>query len=185
MRGIEHEVLNAKYHEKEADIVAQAGHYGAVTIATNMAGRGTDILLGGNPEYLARRAMKQQGYDEMVIEEATGFNEDVAPEVLTARAVYKELYNGFKAQTDAEHDRVVAVGGLHIIGTERHESRRIDNQLRGRSGRQGDPGSSQFFISMQDDLMRLFGTDKISGLIDRMGLAEDEPIEAKMLTGQI
>ena len=185
MRGIEHEVLNAKYHEKEADIVAQAGHYGAVTIATNMAGRGTDILLGGNPEYLARRAMKQQGYDEMVIEEATGFNEDVAPEVLTARAVYKELYNGFKAQTDAEHDRVVAVGGLHIIGTERHESRRIDNQLRGRSGRQGDPGSSQFFISMQDDLMRLFGTDKISGLIDKMGLAEDEPIEAKMLTGQI
>ena len=185
MRGIEHEVLNAKYHEKEADIVAQAGHYGAVTIATNMAGRGTDILLGGNPEYLARRAMKQQGYDEMVIEEATGFNEDVAPEVLTARAVYKELYNGFKAQTDAEHDRVVAVGGLHIIGTERHESRRIDNQLRGRSGRQGDPGSSQFFISMQDDLMRLFGTDKVAGLIDKMGLAEDEPIEAKMLTGQI
>ena len=185
MRGIEHEVLNAKYHEKEADIVAQAGHYGAVTIATNMAGRGTDILLGGNPEYLARRAMKQQGYDEMVIEEATGFNEDVPPEVLTARAVYKELYSGFKAQTDAEHDRVVAVGGLHIIGTERHESRRIDNQLRGRSGRQGDPGSSQFFISMQDDLMRLFGTDKISGLIDKMGLAEDEPIEAKMLTGQI
>ena len=185
MRGIEHEVLNAKYHEKEADIVAQAGHYGAVTIATNMAGRGTDILLGGNPEYLARRAMKQQGYDEMVIEEATGFNEDVAPEVLEARAVYKELYNGFKAQTDAEHDRVVAVGGLHIIGTERHESRRIDNQLRGRSGRQGDPGSSQFFISMQDDLMRLFGTDKVAGLIDKMGLAEDEPIEAKMLTGQI
>ena len=185
MRGIEHEVLNAKYHEKEADIVAQAGHYGAVTIATNMAGRGTDILLGGNPEYLARRAMKQQGYDEMVIEEATGFNEDVSPEVLEARAVYKELYTGFKAQTDAEHDRVVAVGGLHIIGTERHESRRIDNQLRGRSGRQGDPGSSQFFISMQDDLMRLFGTDKISGLIDKMGLAEDEPIEAKMLTGQI
>jgi len=185
MRGIEHEVLNAKYHEKEADIVAQAGHYGAVTIATNMAGRGTDILLGGNPEYLARRSMKQQGYDEMVIEEATGFNENVSQEVLDARAVYKELYAGFKQQTDAEHDRVVAVGGLHIIGTERHESRRIDNQLRGRSGRQGDPGSSQFFISMQDDLMRLFGTDKISGLIDKMGLAEDEPIEAKMLTGQI
>lgn len=185
MRGIEHEVLNAKYHEKEAEIVAQAGHYGAVTIATNMAGRGTDILLGGNPEYLARRAMKQKGYDELVIEEATGFNENVSEEVLTARAVYKELYAGFKAQTDAEHDRVVAVGGLHIIGTERHESRRIDNQLRGRAGRQGDPGSSQFFISMQDDLMRLFGTDRVSGLIEKMGLAEDEPIEAKMLTGQI
>ncbi|MDO5299313.1 MAG: preprotein translocase subunit SecA [Clostridia bacterium] len=185
MRGIEHEVLNAKYHEKEAEIVAQAGHYGAVTIATNMAGRGTDILLGGNPEYLARRAMKQKGYDEMVIEEATGFNENVPEEVLAARKVYKALYSDFKEQTDAEHDRVVAVGGLHIIGTERHESRRIDNQLRGRAGRQGDPGSSQFFISMQDDLMRLFGSDKVSGLIEKMGLREDEPIEAKMLTGQI
>ena len=185
MRGIQHEVLNAKYHEKEAEIVAQAGHYGAVTIATNMAGRGTDILLGGNPEYLARRAMRQKGYDDQVIEEATGFNENVSEEVLTARGVYKELYDGFKKQTDAEHDRVVAVGGLHIIGTERHESRRIDNQLRGRAGRQGDPGSSQFFLSMQDDLMRLFGSDRVSGLIEKMGLAEDEPIEAKMLTGQI
>ena len=185
MRGIQHEVLNAKYHEKEAEIIAQAGHYGAVTIATNMAGRGTDILLGGNPEYLARRAMKQKGYDEMVIEDATGFNENVPQEVLDAREVYKQLYADFKKQTDAEHDRVVAVGGLHIIGTERHESRRIDNQLRGRAGRQGDPGSSQFFISMQDDLMRLFGSDKVSGLIEKMGVAEDEPIEAKMLTGQI
>ena len=185
LRGIEHEVLNAKYHEKEAEIVAQAGHYGAVTIATNMAGRGTDILLGGNPEYLARRAMRQKGYDDMVIEEATGFNEDVPEEVIQARAVYKELYADFKRQTDAEHDRVVAVGGLHIIGTERHESRRIDNQLRGRAGRQGDPGSSQFFLSMQDDLMRLFGTEKVSGVIGKMGLAEDEPIEAKILTGQI
>ena len=185
MRGIAHEVLNAKYHEKEADIVAQAGHFGAVTIATNMAGRGTDILLGGNPEYLARRAMKQQGYDDMVIEEATGFNENVPQEVLDARAVYKELYANFKKQTDEQHDRVVAVGGLHIIGTERHESRRIDNQLRGRAGRQGDPGSSQFFISMQDDLMRLFGADRVSGMIEKMGLREDEPIEAKMLTGQI
>ena len=185
MRGIAHEVLNAKYHEKEAEIVAQAGHYGAVTIATNMAGRGTDILLGGNPEYLARRAMRQKGYDDQVIEEATGFNENVPDEVLEARRVYKELYDGFKKQTDAEHDRVVAVGGLHIIGTERHESRRIDNQLRGRAGRQGDPGSSQFFLSMQDDLMRLFGSDRVSGLIEKMGLAEDEPIEAKMLTGQI
>ena len=185
MRGIQHEVLNAKYHEKEAEIVAQAGHYGAVTIATNMAGRGTDILLGGNPEYLARRAMKQKGYDEMVIEEATGFNENVPQEVLDARVIYKQLFADFKRQTDAEHDRVVAVGGLHIIGTERHESRRIDNQLRGRAGRQGDPGSSQFFISMQDDLMRLFGSEKVSGLIEKMGVQETEAIEAKMLTGQI
>ena len=185
MRGIEHEVLNAKYHEKEAEIVAQAGHYGAVTIATNMAGRGTDILLGGNPEYLARRAMKQKGYDEMVIEEATGFNENVPQEVLDARVIYKQLFAEFKKQTDEQHDRVVAVGGLHIIGTERHESRRIDNQLRGRAGRQGDPGSSQFFISMQDDLMRLFGSEKVSGLISKMGVAETEPIEAKMLTNQI
>ncbi len=185
MRGIEHVVLNAKYHAREAEIVAQAGHYGAVTIATNMAGRGTDILLGGNPEFLARRAMKQKGYEDNVIDEATGFNENVSEEVLAARVVYKQLYADFKKQTDAEHDRVIAVGGLHIIGTERHESRRIDNQLRGRAGRQGDPGSSQFFLSMQDDLMRLFGSERVSGLIEKMGLAEDEPIEAKMLTGQI
>ena len=179
MRGIEHVVLNAKYHAREAEIVAQAGHYGAVTIATNMAGRGTDILLGGNPEFLARRAMKQKGYEDNVIDEATGFNENVSEEVLAARVIYKQLYADFKKQTDAEHDRVIAVGGLHIIGTERH------NQLRGRAGRQGDPGSSQFFLSMQDDLMRLFGSERVSGLIEKMGLAEDEPIEAKMLTGQI
>ena len=185
MRGIEHVVLNAKYHAREAEIVAQAGHYGAVTIATNMAGRGTDILLGGNPEFLARRAMKQKGYEDNVIDEATGFNENVSEEVLAARVIYKQLYADFKKQTDAEHDRVIAVGGLHIIGTERHESRRIDNHLRGRAGRQGDPGSSQFFLSMQDDLMRLFGSERVSGLIEKMGLAEDEPIEAKMLTGQI
>ena len=185
MRGIEHVVLNAKYHAREAEIVAQAGHYGAVTIATNMAGRGTDILLGGNPEFLARRAMKQKGYEENVIDDATGFNENGSEEVLAARVIYKQLYADFKKQTDAEHDRVIAVGGLHIIGTERHESRRIDNQLRGRAGRQGDPGSSQFFLSMQDDLMRLFGSERVSGLIEKMGLAEDEPIEAKMLTGQI
>ena len=178
-------MLNAKYHAREAEIVAQAGHFGAVTIATNMAGRGTDILLGGNPEYLARRAMKQKGYEDSVIEEATGFNENVGDDVIAARTVYKELYADFKKKTDAEHDRVIAVGGLHIIGTERHESRRIDNQLRGRAGRQGDPGSSQFFLSMQDDLMRLFGSERVSGLIEKMGLAEDEPIEAKMLTGQI
>ena len=185
MRGIEHVVLNAKYHAREAEIVAQAGHYGAVTIATNMAGRGTDILLGGNPEFLARRAMKQKGYEDNVIDEATGFNENVSEEVLAARVIYKQLYADFKKQTDAEHDRVIAVGGLHIIGTERHESRRIDNQLRGRAGRQGDPGSSPVFLAMQDDLMRLFGSERVSGLIEKMGLAEDEPIEAKMLTGQI
>ena len=183
--GVPHSVLNAKHHEKEAEIVAQAGKLGAVTIATNMAGRGTDILLGGNPEFLARRAMKQKGYEDNVIDEATGFNENVSEEVLAARVIYKQLYADFKKQTDAEHDRVIAVGGLHIIGTERHESRRIDNQLRGRAGRQGDPGSSQFFLSMQDDLMRLFGSERVSGLIEKMGLAEDEPIEAKMLTGQI
>ena len=185
MRGIQHVVLNAKYHDREAEIVAQAGHFGAVTIATNMAGRGTDILLGGNPEYLARRAMKQKGYDDMVIEEATGFNENVPQEVLDARVIYKQLYADFKKQTDEQHDRVVAVGGLHIIGTERHESRRIDNQLRGRAGRQGDPGSSQFFISMQDDLMRLFGSDRLTGMIAKLGVGEQEPIEAGILTGQI
>ncbi len=185
MRGIQHEVLNAKQHAREADIVAQAGRYGAVPIATNMAGRGTDLLLGGNPEYLARSAMRQKGYDDAAIDEATGFNEDVSDEIREARALFKSLYEGFRKETDAEHDRVVAVGGLHILGTERHESRRIDNQLRGRAGRQGDPGSSQFFLSMQDDLMRLFGSDRVSGLIEKMGLAEDEPIEAKMLTGQI
>ena len=185
MRGIAHEVLNAKFHEKEAEIVAQAGHYGAVTIATNMAGRGTDILLGGNPEFLARRALRQQGYEEAVIEEAMGHSEQVTEDVLTARALYREQYGKFKKQTDAQHDQVVAVGGLHIIGTERHESRRIDNQLRGRSGRQGDPGSSQFIISLEDDLLRLFGSERIAGLVGRLGLEEDQPIEAKMLTKQI
>ena len=185
LRGVQHEVLNAKHHEKEAEIVAQAGHYGAVTIATNMAGRGTDILLGGNPEFLARRAMRQQGYEDEMIEEAMGHNENVSEEVLDARRVFNELYEGFKKETDAQHDRVVAVGGLHIIGTERHESRRIDNQLRGRSGRQGDPGSSQFFISLEDDLLRLFGSDRIAGMIDKLGLKDDEPIEAGMLTSQI
>ncbi len=185
LRGIQHEVLNAKYHAKEADIVAQAGRYGAVTIATNMAGRGTDILLGGNPEYMARRAMRQKGYEDQMIDEATGFNQNVSEEVLEARQMYNDLYSKYKKETDAEHERVVAAGGLHIIGTERHESRRIDNQLRGRSGRQGDPGSSQFFLSLQDDLMRLFGSDRVSGMVERMGLAEDEPIEAKMLTSQI
>ncbi len=185
MRGIPHEVLNAKQHQKEAEIVAQAGHYGAVTIATNMAGRGTDILLGGNPEFLARRALRQQGIEEAIIEEASGHDEQVSEEILATRAELQRLEAEFKKKTDAEHERVVAVGGLHIIGTERHESRRIDNQLRGRSGRQGDPGSSQFFIALEDDLMRLFGSDRFGGMIERLGLDEDTPIEAKMLTKQI
>ena len=184
-RGIPHEVLNAKNHAKEAEIVAQAGHFGAVTIATNMAGRGTDILLGGNPDFLARRAMRQQGFDEEIIEAATGHNEDVPQEILDARATYQTLHSEFKQKTDAEHERVLQTGGLHIIGTERHESRRIDNQLRGRAGRQGDPGSTQFFISLEDDLMRLFGSDRIGAMVDRLGLKDDEPLEAGMLTKQI
>ena len=185
LRGVPHEVLNAKHHEKEAEIVAQAGHYGAVTIATNMAGRGTDILLGGNPEFLARRDLRNLEILEDVIEEATGHVEEVSEEVLAARREYNRLLAEYSKKTDAEHDRVVAVGGLHIIGTERHESRRIDNQLRGRAGRQGDPGSSQFYISLEDDLMRLFGSDRFAGMIDRLGLDEDTPLEAKMLSNQI
>ncbi len=185
LRGVEHEVLNAKNHQKEAEIVAQAGHYGAVTIATNMAGRGTDILLGGNPDFLSRRAMRQEGYDPELIEAATGHSEDVEPAVLEARKVYNNYYQKYKKETDAEHERVMAVGGLHIIGTERHESRRIDNQLRGRAGRQGDPGSTQFFISLEDDVMRLFGSERIAPLIERLGMTEDQPLEAKMLTKQI
>ncbi len=184
-RGIPHEVLNAKNHAKEAEIVAQAGHWGAVTIATNMAGRGTDILLGGNPEYLARRALKQEGVEDEVIEEAVGHSEKVSEEVLEARRRYNELYSSFKQDTDREHERVLQTGGLHIIGTERHESRRIDNQLRGRSARQGDPGSTQFFISLEDDLMRLFGSDRIGVMVDRLGLKDDEPLTAGLLTRQI
>ena len=184
-RGIPHEVLNAKNHAKEAEIVAQAGHWGAVTIATNMAGRGTDILLGGNPEFLARRAMRQEGVEEEIIEEAVGHSEQVSPEVLEARKRYQALYGNFKAETDREHDRVLQTGGLHIIGTERHESRRIDNQLRGRSARQGDPGSTQFFISLEDDLTRLFGSERIGAMVDRLGLKEDEPLTAGLLTKQI
>ncbi len=184
-KGIQHEVLNAKNHAKEAEIVAQAGHYGAVTIATNMAGRGTDILLGGNPEYLARKALRQEGIDEEIIEEAVGHSEHVSPEVLETRKRYNALYSQFKAETDREHERVLQTGGLHIIGTERHESRRIDNQLRGRSARQGDPGSTQFFISLEDDLMRLFGSERIGVMVERMGLRDDEPLTAGLLTKQI
>ncbi len=184
-RGIPHQVLNAKYHEKEAEIIAQAGKLGAVTIATNMAGRGTDIMLGGNPEYLAKQEMRKKGYSDELINQATGFNDTDDQEILAARAVFRELYNKFKEITNAEREKVVEVGGLHIIGTERHESRRIDNQLRGRAGRQGDPGSSRFYISLEDDLMRLFGSDRLMGIVERLKLEEDQPIEANMLTKQI
>ena len=185
MRGVKHVVLNAKFHDKEAEIVAQAGKKGAVTIATNMAGRGTDILLGGNAEFMARQKMRLAGYDEALIEEAMGHAEDVPEEVLEARKVFEDLYRQFRVETDAGHDEVIKLGGLHIIGTERHESRRIDNQLRGRAGRQGDPGSSQFFISMEDDLMRLFGSDRIQPIIERLGLEEDQAIEYGILSKQI
>ncbi|MBQ3668510.1 MAG: preprotein translocase subunit SecA [Clostridia bacterium] len=184
-KGIKHVVLNAKFHEKEAEIVAQAGKKGAVTISTNMAGRGTDILLGGNAEFMAKHEMKQQGYDEELIEEAVGHASDVSQEVLDARNVYNELYQKFKVETDREHEEVVALGGLFIIGTERHESRRIDNQLRGRSGRQGDPGSSRFYISLQDDLMRLFGSDRIKPIVEKLGLKDNDRIEYGMLSKQI
>ena len=183
--GIRHNVLNAKNHEKEAEIVAQAGKLGAVTVATNMAGRGTDIMLGGNAEYLAKADLVKAGYSEEVITDATGYAETDNQEILEARALFAERMAYHKSIISQEAEKVRAAGGLFIIGTERHDSRRIDNQLRGRAGRQGDPGSSQFFLSMQDDLMRLFGSERVSGLIEKMGLAEDEPIEAKMLTGQI
>ena len=184
-REIPHQVLNAKFHEKEAEIIAQAGKYNAVTIATNMAGRGTDIILGGNPELLARREMRQQGYSDGMLNEVTGFNETADEELLEARKVYAGLYQKYDKQARQERKQVVKLGGLHIIGTERHESRRIDNQLRGRSGRQGDPGSSRFYISLEDDLMRLFGSDRIKGIVSSLGMEEDQPIEHKLLSGQI
>ena len=184
-RGIAHEVLNAKHHAREAEIVAQAGKLNQVTIATNMAGRGTDILLGGNPEFLARRSLRQDGMEEWLIEEATGHAETDDPEILDARKKYSELFQAFKKETDAEHEKVVALGGLHIIGTERHESRRIDNQLRGRAGRQGDPGSTRFYVSLQDELMRRFGADRVSGILDRISQDDDIAIEAKVITRQI
>lgn len=165
--GVRHKVLNAKYHEKEAEIVAQAGRLGAVTIATNMAGRGTDILLGGNPEFLARAQVSKTNGDEIDKEE------------------FEKIYQTIKAQTDAEHDKVAALGGLHVIGTERHESRRIDNQLRGRAGRQGDPGSSRFYISLEDSLMRMFGSENISSMMDKLGMDEDIPIENPLVTKSI
>ena len=183
--SIPHTVLNAKYHEREADIVSQAGKFGAVTISTNMAGRGTDIMLGGNAEHLAKTQMRKDGYDEETIALATGSSQSVSEEVLEARRVFGELYNKFKVEIEPEAQRVREAGGLFIIGTERHESRRIDNQLRGRSGRQGDPGESRFFISLEDDLMRLFGGDKIIGMVSKLGLDEDTALDVKLLSGQI
>ncbi len=184
-KGIPHEVLNAKYHAKEAEIVAQAGKLNQITIATNMAGRGTDILLGGNPDFLARRAMRQDGMDEELIDEATGHAETEDEVILAAREQYAKLYAEFKKETDREHDEVVRLGGLHIIGTERHESRRIDNQLRGRAGRQGDPGSTRFYVSLKDDLMRRFGMDRMEGLMSRLSPDDAFPIENGLITRQI
>ena len=183
--GIPHTVLNAKHHEKEAEIVAQAGRFGAVTISTNMAGRGTDIMLGGNPEYLAKNEMRKKGVDEGLIATATSSAPSDDPAVNEARAMYKELYEKHRAEIAPEAERVRAAGGLFILGTERHESRRIDNQLRGRSGRQGDPGESRFFLSLEDDLMRLFGSDRIANMCQRLGLDENTPIDAKLLSGSI
>nr|WP_294575117.1 preprotein translocase subunit SecA [uncultured Romboutsia sp.] len=188
-RGIKHEVLNAKHHDKEAEIIAQAGRLGAVTIATNMAGRGTDIVLGGNPTFLTKKQMKKLGYDESVINKVDasleGIDREGNEELFAAREKYEELYKKYKEETKAEQEEVLKAGGLAIIGTERHESRRIDNQLRGRAGRQGDPGSSRFYISLEDDLMRLFGSERISGIVEKIGLEEDMPIEHKMLTKSI
>ena len=183
--GIKHTVLNAKYHDKEAEIVAQAGKLGAVTISTNMAGRGTDIMLGGNPEHMAKKEMRKQEIPEELIAMATGTAEIDDEAVKEAREIYKALYAKYKLEIQPEADAVRAAGGLFILGTERHESRRIDNQLRGRSGRQGDPGESRFFIALEDDLMRLFGSDRLMAIVDRLGLDEDTPIDAKILSNTI
>ena len=184
-KGIKHEVLNAKYHDKEAEIVAQAGKLNAVTIATNMAGRGTDIKLGGNSEYLAKSELRRMGYSEELIAEATGFAETDNEEILDARAQYSALEKKYDDEIAPEAQKVRDAGGLFIIGTERHESRRIDNQLRGRAGRQGDPGASRFFLSLQDDLMRLFGGERITTIMNTLKTPEDMPIEAKMITNTI
>ena len=184
-KGIPHTVLNAKYHEKEAEIVAQAGKLGAVTIATNMAGRGTDITLGGNAEFLAKADLRKAGFDDAMIAEATGYAETEDENILAARSMFRERMASHKEDTDAEAEKVRAVGGLFILGTERHESRRIDNQLRGRSGRQGDPGESRFFLALTDDVMRLYGGDRVLGLMDALKVEEDMPLEHKMLSGAI
>ncbi len=183
--GIKHTVLNAKYHDKEAEIVAQAGKYGAVTISTNMAGRGTDIMLGGNPEHMAKKEMKKMEIDDELIAMATGTREVDDEKIMEARRIFKELYEKYKEEITPEANKVREAGGLFILGTERHESRRIDNQLRGRSGRQGDPGESRFFLSLEDDLMRLFGSERMMGVVERLGLPEDTPIDAKILSNQI
>ena len=184
-RGIPHEVLNAKFHEKEAEIVAQAGKPGAVTISTNMAGRGTDIMLGGNAEYLAKDALRREGMEEDLIYEATAYGETQDETILAARRHFQELLQKYKAEIAPEADKVRSVGGLCILGTERHESRRIDNQLRGRAGRQGDPGTTKFVISLEDDLMRLFGGERLQALMNSMGVDENMPIEAKLLSNSI
>ena len=183
--GIKHEVLNAKFHEKEAEIVAQAGKWGAVTIATNMAGRGTDIMLGGNAEFMAKHEMARGGFGPDLLNEATSHADTDDEEILNARGVFKELYEKHKPLVDGEHSKVIDSGGLFILGTERHESRRIDNQLRGRSGRQGDIGASKFFISLEDDLMRLFGSERLINIVETLGLEEDQPIEHRMLSNAI
>ena len=183
--GIPHHVLNAKYHEQEAQIVAQAGQFGAVTIATNMAGRGTDIVLGGNADFMAKAELARMDLPEELLREADSFAETTDPQILEVRAKYTELLKKHREEIRDEAEKVRAVGGLFIIGTERHESRRIDNQLRGRSGRQGDPGESRFYLSLEDDLMRLFSTDRIMGMMDSLGLDEDTPIDAKILSGAV
>ena len=184
-RGIKHEVLNAKRHDKEAEIVAQAGKKGSVTIATNMAGRGTDIMLGGNPEYMAKTEMRKKEFSEEEIAEATSHADTTDENILNARLTYNELYEKYKSEIASEAQEVRGAGGLYIIGTERHESRRIDNQLRGRSGRQGDPGATRFFLSLEDDLMRLFGGEKVQGVMETIGLDDSTPIEAKMVTNTV
>ncbi len=183
--GVQHTVLNAKYHEKEAEIIAQAGKLGAVTIATNMAGRGTDIVLGGNPEYLAKADLRKAGLSEELIAESNSFAETDNAEILAAREQYNEAYARHKIDTDAEAEKVRAAGGLFIVGTERHESRRIDNQLRGRAGRQGDPGETRFYLSMEDDIMRLFGSDRLISMMDTLRIDEDTPIDQKILSNAI
>ncbi len=184
-RGVKHEVLNAKFHEKEAQIVAQAGRKGAVTIATNMAGRGTDILLGGNAEFMAKAEMRKMGYDEEMLAEASAYSHTEDEAILEARKTFAELNKKYKDEIAPEAEEVRALGGLYIIGTERHESRRIDNQLRGRAGRQGDPGKSRFYISLEDDLMRLFGGERLQGFMDKMKIDDDTPIEAGIVSNSI
>ena len=184
-RGVKHEVLNAKNHEKEAEIVAQAGRFGAVTIATNMAGRGTDIILGGNPEIMTVKEMKKRGYEDDLIAESSGFSATDDEEIIEARKLYQEILAQKKLELKEEQEKVKEAGGLFILGTERHESRRIDNQLRGRAGRQGDPGTTRFFISLEDELMRLFGSERIQGMVEKLGMEEDDAIEHKMLSKSI